>query len=609
MQIQFVGATERVTGSCAWMKYKRTGIEFLVDCGMVQGESYEGYENNKDFPFTPRNLKFVLLTHAHLDHCGLIPRLYKEGFRGKVICTNATAKLVKVILQDAVKIDRDLYSIADINRIDFEKIDLRADFKWAKPIVIDKDLLVYFQRSAHILGSASIGLSWKKNNEEKNSILFTGDIGNNTKENSFQPLLKYRQTPYETIENIVIESTYGNREHNPNELSFHKRIEVLEDHIVQTLAVNEGQLIIPTFSMHRTQEILFDLYYLLKIKWKNNPIKVKRRLILNIKTKEEYDAYVSTIESIPLETLEQLYEVNEKNEYHLNPKFKELEVKAIYPVKVLCDSFMGKEISKIYAKELCRKEYSLKDKIYKYPYRNEQIKEWLSCNDEEIDELMKDLYENHKLKIGVHTIQQSQERNKNDKTWNDVTRPRVILTSSGMCDNGSVLQHLERTLGDAKNTILLTGYQSKGSNGHILSELSQMDEKQKSQCYIQLGKNSMKAISIKANISRIGGYFGHADQKSLINYLFIDEKDKHYTVPNIFLNHGDNSARETLKNAIYFHCDLLQEKYEDKSLYQTNIEIPKLDNKTYDLDHQCWIDNNIDLEQLLQNLIRSNLVS
>ena len=609
MQIQFVGATERVTGSCAWMKYKRTGIEFLIDCGMVQGESYGGYENNKDFPFTPRNLKFVFLTHAHLDHCGLIPRLYKEGFRGKVICTNATAKLAKVILQDAVKINRDLYSMSDINRIDFERIDLRADFKWAKPIVIDKDLLVYFQRSAHILGSASIGLSWKKNDEEKNSILFTGDIGNNTKENSFQPLLKYRQTPYETIENIVIESTYGNREHNPDELSFHKRIQVLEDHIVQTLAVNEGQLVIPTFSMHRTQEILFDLYYLLKIKWKNNPIRVKQRLQRIIKTKEEYDQYVSSIEGIESRILGQLYEINEKDEYRLMTQFEELEIKAIYPVKVLCDSFMGKDISKIYAKELCRKEYSTKDKVYKYPYRNEQMKEWLSCNDEEIDELMNDLYENYKLNIGVHTILQPQERNRNDKQWNSVISPRVILTSSGMCDKGSVLKHLERTLGDAKNTILLTGYQAKGSNGHILSELSQMDEKQKSQCYIQLGKNSMKATSVKANISKIGGYFGHADQKSLINYLFTDEIDKHYTVPNIFLNHGDNYARETLKNAIYSHYDLLQEKYDDTNLYHTNVEIPKLDNKCYDLDRQCWIDNDIDLEQVLQNLIRSNLAS
>jgi hypothetical protein len=75
-----------------------------------------------------------------------------------------------------------------------------------------------------------------------------------------------------------------------------------------------------------------------------------------------------------------------------------------------------------------------------------------------------------------------------------------------------------------------------------------------------------------------------------------DEKDKHYTVPNIFLNHGDNYARETLKNAIYSHRDALQEQYDDTNLYQTNVEIPKLDNKCYDLDRQCWIDNDIDSE-------------
>lgn len=602
MQIQFVGATERVTGSCAWMKYKRTGIEFLVDCGMVQGETFEGYENNKDFPFTPRNLKFVLLTHAHLDHCGLIPRLYKEGFRGKVVCTNATAQLAKEILIDSVKQTRDLYSFDDVNRIDFESIDLRHNFQWAKSIPLDKDLFVYFQRSAHILGSASIGLSWNKNDQEKNNILFTGDIGNNTEKNSFQPLLKYRQKPYQTIQNIVIESTYGNREHNTEELSFYKRIEVLEQHIICTLAQNGGQLIIPTFSMHRTQEIIFDLYYLFKVKWKNNPIKVLQNPVVRFNTEEEYQEYISSIEEIKPNILNNLYIKNESNKYSLNPKYKELKIKATFPVQVTCDSILAKKVSKIYAKELCRKEYSYKDNIYKYPYRNDQIKEWLSCEHESINELMKNLYEDDKFQIGMHSIkcltEQEIKANPNSKP----TRPRVFITSSGMCDNGPILKHLERTLQDKKNTILLTGYQSKGTNGHILSKLSKMEAEEKSKYFINLKGKKMRADTIRAHIDKIGGYFGHADQKSLIEYLFTDKEDKQYTVPNIFLNHGNDSAREALKNVINSHCSSLQEQYGDSSLYQTNIEIPMLDQKFYDLDRQCWINIVGVEEQLLQIL-------
>lgn len=590
MQIQFVGATERVTGSCTWMKYTRTGIEFLIDCGMVQGEMSEGYENNKNFPFSPRNLKFVFLTHAHLDHCGLIPRLYKEGFKGKIICTNATARLAKEILIDSARQSRGLYSANDVNKIDFNSIDLRNDFKWAQPIVIDKDLLVYFQRSAHILGSASIGLNWQKNDSEKNSILFTGDIGNNTKENSFQPLLKYRQTPYETIENIVIESTYGNREHNPDELSFHNRIKVLEQNIIETLVDNKGQLIIPTFSMHRTQEILFDLYYIFKIKWKNNPVKVLQNLKHGFKHENEYKEYLSEIEGIDLDILNNLYEINDKNQYILKSEYKELKVKAMYPIEVVCDSPLAKKISSIYAEELCRKEYSDKDHVHKYPYRNEQMKTLLSIEDEEINELMDNLYANDKFQVGMHSIKYLKEQEINRNKNSIPTRPRIYLTSSGMCDNGPVIQHLERTLQDKKNTILLTGYQSKGTNGALLSELQTMEESQKSNSYIRLN-NKISVDKVEAKIAHIGGYFGHADQKSLLEYLFTDKDDKQYTVPNIFLNHGNDLARNALKDAIESHSQTLQKKYKDSNLYGTNIQIPKLNQKFYNLDTQAWVDN------------------
>ena len=271
MKLKFVGATERVTGSCTWLKYRDT--EFLVDCGMIQGEAHDVYENNKPFPFEPKEIKFVLLTHAHLDHCGLIPRLYKEGFIGKVYCTKATARLSREIMLDASKIGKGkLYSEEDVDQVKFFYFDERPKFTWGHGCPVDNDLFVFPYRSSHILGACSIQILWVphglKNNPKTNKgILFTGDVGNNTKKNCYQPLLKHQHSPYPRLNYIVCESTYGNRPRDPEERSLEHRINKLEEVMIKTIYEKQGNLIIATFSLHRTQEILFDLYYLLKVRW------------------------------------------------------------------------------------------------------------------------------------------------------------------------------------------------------------------------------------------------------------------------------------------------------------------------------------------------------
>ncbi|MFW6029266.1 MAG: MBL fold metallo-hydrolase [Halanaerobiales bacterium] len=264
MKIKFLGGVSRVTGSCTWLKYEEADIEFLIDCGMVQGDLYQDVLNERKFKFNPRKLDFVLLTHAHLDHCGLIPRLYDEGFRGKVICTSATAKLTKEVLLDAVNINAP-YTKGSIQKIDFLPLD--ENFKVNKPIPINNIipglegfLAIYFLRSSHILGSVSIGICW--GDEVEKSILFSGDLGNNTEKNAYQPLLKDIQMPYDGTDYIVLESTYGSRYREESFKSFENKIKTLENTIKNTLVVKQGQLIIPTFSLHRTQEILFDLYYI-----------------------------------------------------------------------------------------------------------------------------------------------------------------------------------------------------------------------------------------------------------------------------------------------------------------------------------------------------------
>jgi len=266
LMIKFVGGIESTTGSCTWLKYNQTETEFLVDCGIFQDQNNIFLDNNtKKFPFKPDRIKFVLLTHAHLDHCGLIPRLYDEGFVGSVICTRATAEITQKILLDASKIDAP-YNTKSISKVRFYCIDDKLNFKWGIFSPIDKDIYICFFRSSHILGSVSISINAGKSKNNK-IIHFSGDIGNNTSENSYQSLLKKRHTPRENIDLIILESTYGNRCRESSYSSFENRINFLEKVIEKTIYNKRGKLIIPAFSLHRSQDILFDIYYILKYKW------------------------------------------------------------------------------------------------------------------------------------------------------------------------------------------------------------------------------------------------------------------------------------------------------------------------------------------------------
>ncbi len=589
MQIKFVGAIGRVTGSCTWLKYERTGSEFLVDCGMVQGEENNEYENKKSFPFEPRDIKFILLTHAHLDHCGLIPRLYKEGFCGKVYCTSATANLSKIILLDAATQSKGLYSTQNVEQIKFHKVDDDPEFKWGKSMWLeDAYLQYYFLRSAHILGSAAIGILWEEDNCPQNSILFSGDLGNNIECNAEQTLLKYRQQPFRNTKNIVLESTYGNAIQDPIHTSFENRITQLEQEIIHTIGNKRGQLIIPAFSLHRTQEIMMDLYYLFAVRWKNKPAKSYQSL----RKKVSQDVFVEYLESIEgMDTdKDDLYTFDSDNKsYILKQKYQkhyqDRQFLMHMPVHVKLDSAMAKDISRIYAKEMCRTIYSPKDKIDKYHNRNENLNKWLSLNDQELDKLFKNLYHEDSFKIGAHSFAYS------NKAFS-LDTPYIIITSSGMCDQGNVLKHLARTLPHGNNTILLTGYQAESSNGRLLSKLDDMTKEDKQNAYLKLEKNEKLVCSnIKAEIHTIKGYSGHADQKSLLEYLFTNTGTRHYAIPVVFLNHGSNTSRHALKNAIEAKRSDLCTESKIPEYFQTNIVWTSNQSGIYDLEKQLWINN------------------
>lgn len=252
-----------VTGSCTLFDYPRGNCKFLVDCGMKQGADQD--QHSDKFGFNPKEINFILLTHAHIDHCGLIPKLYKEGFEGKVYCTSPTKELSLISLYDTAKLTN-IYSDADIASIKWSCVDSREDFGLSKMLKnINPELLIGFLSTGHILGSTGIAIQWRThgNTVTNKQIVMSGDLGPNFEKDQFHNILGKCQVPFAYPDYLCVESTYGSTCRPHEKLSFNTRISELAKHISQSIEDN-SPLIIPAFSVQRIQDILFDIAIIAK---------------------------------------------------------------------------------------------------------------------------------------------------------------------------------------------------------------------------------------------------------------------------------------------------------------------------------------------------------
>lgn len=251
MRITFAGASQEVTGSCYFVETKYGN--FLVDCGMFQGSEVANSKNHDPFPFDPKSVDFVILTHAHLDHCGRLPLLFQRGFTGKIYCTEPTAQLAMIVLFDAANLMKHaqedegrqaLYSEMDVElvRHNFER------FQYHDTIEPQKGIEVRLLDAGHILGSAIIEIF-----VEKKVLVFSGDLGNPPVH-----ILRSTESP-EEADFLVIESTYGDRIHESRAES-----EKMLTNAVRSCITNKGVLLIPSFAIERTQEILYHLNVLIE---------------------------------------------------------------------------------------------------------------------------------------------------------------------------------------------------------------------------------------------------------------------------------------------------------------------------------------------------------
>ena len=453
MKLTFLGAAHEVTGSRFLLE--ACGKNIMIDYGMEQGADL--YENTP-LPITEGSLDAVLLTHAHIDHSGYLPLLYKNGFRGHVYATEPTTDLCKIMLLDSAHIQesdaeyknrknqRSGKPLVEPLYTQEHALGVHSQFmpcRYNDSVDIFDGITIRMVDVGHLLGSAAIEVTVREGDTEK-ILVFSGDIGNIR-----QPLLR-DPIPMHRADYVIMESTYGDRKHNrPTDY-----VTALAQ-VLQRTFDRGGNVIIPSFAVGRTQEML---YFIRQIKAEGL-----------LKGHENFPVYVDS----PL--------ANEATNIFINNR------------------------------ESCYDE------------------EALSYVHQGINPLVFD---------GLIRAVSSDD----SKAINSDSRPKVIISASGMCEAGRIKHHLKHNLWGAQNTVLFVGYQSTNTLGRSLVE----------------GAKTVKlfgeTINVSAEILQLPGVSGHADVDGLMNWAKAVSGVKKY-----FINHGDAPSADSL--ALRIHEELGADTY------------------------------------------------
>lgn len=450
MTLTFLGAARSVTGSSTLLE--ADGVSVLVDCGFVQEWALRG-RNWEPFTFDAGKLDAVVLTHAHLDHCGLLPRLVKAGFRGSIHCTAATAELASIVLLDSARIQEEdaqtkrrrhqsegrsgkhpvvpLYTTTEAEAV----LPLFSPQPLGTPVEIGGGALATFHEAGHIFGATSV-LVEVGSEGKRRSVLFSGDVGRWDR-----PIIRDPQ-PFDRADYVVLESTYGDREHDRHE------VEQLLAEEVNTTREAGGNLLIPSFALERAQEVL---YY------------------LNALLRADRVPHLVTFLDSPMAA-------------------RTIEVFQNHPE--LFDENMS---------ALVRRDES----PFQFP--------------------------------GLTVVSSVHE----SKSINHIRGTAVVIAGSGMCTGGRIKHHLVTNIERPESTILFVGYQAKGTLGREIVD----------------GAREVRLFGamrrVRARVSRIQGFSGHADRTELARWLGAMSEPPR----GLFLNHGEFRAMEALRDYLVEHAD------------------------------------------------------
>ena len=529
MMIRFIGALGTVTGSCTLLNYRNQ--YYLVDCGVEQG-CHLNANVFGSFDFKPEALSAVFLTHAHLDHCGSLPLLVRQGFRGKIYCSRATANLARLALTNAATLPAAGYSAADVSRLDFVCLDERADFEYGQFFGIDHNLTVAMIRTSHVLGSVGFEFQFSERGEGKSNqrktIVFSGDIGVNVKGNCYQPLLNDRQYPSTHAEYLVCESTYGGRNRHHEYTNYEKRQQALKAVLLKAAQAGSGATVIfPCFTLQRLQDLVIDLHCLLECHLDDHSL--------------------------------------------VQICCRDIDAPDPRP-SIIIDSPLAQKYGEIFIRELLRTRSNGKPF-----YLNSELIQRLRIRPDELPEFLATIF-------GQRPEKQVANRYALYHGMPSLSTKgglRIILAGSGMCNGGRIMQHLEHQLPDKRTTVVITGYQGLGTPGAELQRRAKTPS-----AIIDGSAWKLSNDSIQATVVDLSGYFsGHADHSGLVDYIMrIDSKHPYQKLKRVFLVHGDNHARKALADDIVLKAKL---NSSDFRLVE-KVELPNTGGGWFDLMKNMW---------------------
>lgn len=467
MKLTFWGAARTVTGSRHLLEVN--GSRILFDCGLFQGRRSETYERNLNFPFDPAGIDLLILSHAHIDHSGNIPNLVKAGFRGDIICTPATRDLCATMLLDSGHIqERDVEFVNKRRRRKGEPpveplytqqdaIDAMQNFTtqtYYRRRLIAPGIWLTFHDAGHMLGSAIVQLDIEVDSGPPRRIVFSGDIGR-----AGIPIIRDPDT-IDGADYLIMESTYGNREH--------ESVVDAEEHLQKVVLdayQRGGATIMPAFAVGRTQQIVYTLH----------------------KLSESGD-----IPRLP----------------------------------IFVDSPLAVDTTAV---------FTLHPEVY----------------DDEIRAFMMIPGNRNPFGFNDLTLIRSVEESKQLNFFKD---PCVIISASGMVEFGRILHHLRNRIEDARNTVLITGWQAPNTLGRRLVE---------KQPQVRIFGEE---YTVRAHVEVINGFSGHADRNELQAW-FGAMKDK---PKRSFLVHGEEEAALALQKSL-------------SNAFSVKVDVPVM-GQTFELD-------------------------
>lgn len=442
VRLKFLGAARSVTGSKYLLEVDNKKV--LIDCGLFQGQKELRLRNWDRLPIDPKTIDLVVITHAHIDHIGYLPRLVKDGFHGRIICTHASEDLMRIMLKDAAKLQEEealfaykrgyskhdkpepLFTEEDAERV-FELVD---SIRFEKEVKLFPNLSLVYHNAGHILGSAIVELMLE-GSVTKKKIVFSGDLGRND-----DPIM-HPPKAITQADILLIESTYGDRL-NPID-----KVEEDLAKIINEANDRNGVIIVPAFAVGRTQLMIYYFHML-------------------------------------------------------------MEKKAIPTLPIYIDSPMAISVTDLYERH--SNEHKIK----------------VSHIDGKLISIFDDPH--------VHFCNSTES----SKALNDIKKPCIIISASGMATGGRVLHHLYHRLQRENDTVLFAGFQAEGSRGRRLLE----------------GEPTIKIfgedVPVRCQVRVINGLSAHADQTELLQWLGNFKESPKMT----FITHGEIESATTFSKKI-----------------------------------------------------------